>query len=93
MFLKASCRVVVGFMPLFLVVPWVGLWSVVMAYFGHTKNSVLNGHPKGGPKIGFKYRISRNAGQKYCRMREHSAILSTFIKLPFSNKTFDLSIF
>ena len=35
-----------------------------------------------------------NAGQKYCRMlqREHSAILSTFIKLPVVIKTFVLSI-
>ena len=34
-------------------------------------------------------------GQKYCRMLqgEHSAILSTFIKLPFTIKTFVLSIF
>ena len=34
-------------------------------------------------------------GQKYCRMLqgEHSAILSTFIKLSFSIKTFVLSIF
>ena len=38
---------------------------------------------------------SLNAGQKYCRMfqGEHSAILSTFIKLPFAIKTFVLSIF
>ena len=37
---------------------------------------------------------SLNAGQKYCRMLqgEHSAILLTFIKLPFSIKTFVLSI-
>ena len=36
-----------------------------------------------------------NAGQQYCRMlqREHSAILSTSIKLPVVIKTFDLSIF
>ena len=36
-----------------------------------------------------------NAGQKYCRMlqREHSAILSTFITLPFIIKIFVLSIF
>ena len=36
-----------------------------------------------------------NAGQKYCRMLqgEHSAILSTFIKLPFVSKIFVLSIF
>ena len=46
-------------------------------------------------KIGFQYRLSLNAGQKYCRMLqgEHSAILWTFIKLPFVIKTFVLSIF
>ena len=35
-------------------------------------------------KIGFHDRLLLNAGQKYFRMlqREHSAILSTFIKLP-----------
>ena len=40
-------------------------------------------------------RLSLNAGQKYCRMlqREHSAILSTFIKVPGAIKTFVLSIF
>ena len=47
------------------------------------------------PKIGFQDRLLLNAGQKYCRMLqgEHSAILSTIIKLPFSIKTFILSIF
>ena len=46
-------------------------------------------------KIGFQDRLSLNAGQKYCRMlqREHSAILSTFIKLQFVIKSFVLSIF
>ena len=46
-------------------------------------------------KNGFQDRLSLNAGQKYCRMfqREHSAILSTFIKLPFVIKTFILSFF
>ena len=46
-------------------------------------------------KIGFQDRILLNAGQKYCRMLqgEHSAILSTFIKLPFVIKIFVLSIF
>ena len=46
-------------------------------------------------KIGFQDRLSLNAGQKYCRMlqREHSAILFTFIKLPFVNKIFVMSIF
>ena len=47
------------------------------------------------PKIGFQYQLLLNAGQKYCRMLqgEHSAILSTFIKLPFVIKIFVLSIF
>ena len=46
-------------------------------------------------KIVFQKRLSLNAGQKYCRMLqgEHSAILSTFIKLPFVIKIFVLSIF
>ena len=43
-------------------------------------------------KIGFQDQLSLNAGQKYCR-NEHSAILSTFIKLPFAFKTIVLSIF
>ena len=46
-------------------------------------------------KIGFQDQLSLNAGQKYCRMPqgEHSAILLTFIKLPFAMKIFVLSIF
>ena len=38
------------------------------------------------PKICFQDQLSLNAGQKYCSMlqREHSAILLTFIKLPFA---------
>ena len=46
-------------------------------------------------KNGFQDQLSLNAGQKYCRMLqgEHSAILSTFIKLPFVVKIFVLSIF
>ena len=53
-----------------------------MATFKKTKND-------------FQDRVSLNAGQKYCRMlqREHSAILSTFIKLPVVIKIFVLSIF
>ena len=45
-------------------------------------------------KIGFQDRLSLNAGQKYCRMlqREHSALPSTFNKLPSAIKNF-LSIF
>ena len=47
------------------------------------------------PKIGFQDQLSLNAGQKYCRMveGEHSAILSTFLKLPFVIKIRVLSIF
>ena len=47
------------------------------------------------PKIGFQDQLLLNAGQKYCRMLkgEHSAILSTFIKLPFVIKIIVLSIF
>ena len=46
-------------------------------------------------QICFQDRLLLNAGQKYCRMLqgEHSAILSTFNKLPFAIKTFVLSIF
>ena len=58
-----------------------------------TVKPVLSGHSKRRPKIGFQYRLLLNAGQKYCRMLqgEHSAILSTFIKLPFA-KSFVMSI-
>ena len=60
----------------------------------HTVKPVLSYHSK-RPKIGFQDQLLLNAGQKYCRMlqREHSAILSTFIKLPFVIKVFVLSIF
>ena len=41
------------------------------------------------PQIGLQSKLSLNAGQKDCRMLplEHSAILSTFIKLPFVIKS------
>ena len=46
-------------------------------------------------KIGFHDQSLLNAGQKYCRMLqgEHSAILLTFIRLPFVIKIFVLSFF
>ena len=46
-------------------------------------------------KIGFQDHLPLNADQKYFRIlqREHSAILSTFIKLPYVIKIFVLSIF
>ena len=45
-------------------------------------------------KIGFQDQLLLNTGQKYCRMLqgEHSAILTTFIELPFVIKIFVLSI-
>ena len=60
-----------------------------------TVKPVLSGHSIRRSKIGFQDQLSLNEGQKYCRMLqgEHSAILSTFIKLLFVIKTFVLSIF
>ena len=50
-----------------------------------TVKPVLCSLLKRRPKIGFHDQLSLNAGQKYCRMLqgEHSAILSTFIQLPY----------
>ena len=47
------------------------------------------------PKLGLQDQLSLNARQQYCRMLlgEHSAILSTVIKLQFVIKIFVLSIF
>ena len=36
----------------------------------HAVKPVLSCHSKRRPKIGFQYRLSLNAGQKYCRMLE-----------------------
>ena len=60
----------------------------------YSKTYVRRPHSK-RPKIGFQDKLSLNAGQTYSRMLqgEHSAILSTFIKLPFVIKIFVLSIF
>ena len=46
------------------------------------------------PKNGFQDQLSLSAGQKYCRthLRGHSAVPSTFIKLPVVIKIFVLSI-
>ena len=59
----------------------------------YTVKPVLSGHSKRRPKIGS--RVSLNAGQKYCRMLqgEHSAILLTFIKVPFVINILVFSIF
>ena len=56
----------------------------------NTVRPVLSGYSKRRPKISFQDQLSLNAGQMYCRMLlgEHSAILLTFIKIPFVFKTF-----
>ena len=56
-----------------------------MLMFLGTVKPVLSGHSKRSPKIGFQDQLSLHVGQKYCTMLqgEHSAIFSTFIKLPF----------
>ena len=60
-----------------------------------TVKPVISGHSKRRPEIGFQDRLLLNVGQKYCIMLqgEHSAILSTVIKLPFVIKIFVLFIF
>ena len=64
------------------------------SYWYYKKRKIINDHSKRRPKIGFQTQLSLNAGQKYYRMLqgEHSAILSTFIELPFVIKIFVLSI-
>ena len=66
------------------------LWKSI--FTGKVK-AVQNGEIR--LKIGFQHKLSLNAGWKYGRMlqMEHSAILLTFIKLPFVIKIFVLSIF
>ena len=63
--------------------------------FANTVKPVLGGRSKRRTKIGFQGQLWLNAGQKYCRMLqgEHSAIFSTFTKLPLVIKIFVLSIF
>ena len=58
-----------------------------------TVKLVLSGHSKRAPKISCQYQVLLNTGQNDFGMLkgEHSAILSTFIKLPFSIKIFVLS--
>ena len=66
--------------------------SILLLYYSKT---CLKRPLKKEDQIGFQDRLSLNAGQKYCRMLqgEHSAILSTFIKLPIVINIFVLSIF
>ena len=70
-----------------------GLFYIVLYMCLYSKTCLKRQLKKKGKIV--KDWLSLNAGQKYCRMlqREHTAILSTFIKLPFVIKTFVLSIF
>ena len=56
-------------------------WSLYLTY----SKTCLKRSLSKRANIGFQYQLSLNAGQKYCRMIQgkHSAILSTFIVLPF----------
>ena len=67
----------------------------VRKILSHTVKPVLSCQSKRRQKICFQDRLLLNAGQKYCRMltREYSAILSTFIMLPFVILIFVLSVF
>ena len=71
-----------------------GLKHSIIKELHSTVKPVLSGHSK-KKKSGFQDRLSLNAGQKYCRILqgEHSAILSTFIKVPFVINILVLSIF
>ena len=65
----------------------------LLAYTMYSKTCVKRPISK-RPKIVFQDQMLLNAAQKYCRMHqgEHSAILSTFIKLPFVIKFFVMSV-
>ena len=77
---------------------------MILTYYAHLRlffvftnmysKTCLRQPLKKNSKIGFQYQILLNASQKYCRMLqgEHSALLSTFIKLSFSIRTYVLSI-
>ena len=71
---------------------WLKPWLKLISFDSNVLAKVLvatNSEP------GFQDQLSLNEGQKYCRMLcgEHSAILLTFIKLPFVIKIFVLSFF
>ena len=74
---------------------FLGFLSFQMAYIlmVYSKTCVKRPLSK-RPNICFQDQVSLNAGQKYCRMlpSEHSAIMLTFIKLPYVIKIFVLSV-
>ena len=77
---------------IFTVFLFFSLWLKLTSNYSKTG---LKRSLKKKTKIDFQGQLSLNAGQKYCRtlQGEHSAILSTFIKLPSVIKIFVLSIF
>ena len=80
------------FRPLALL--YMSAWAVIGGFCTYSKTCVKQPLSK-RPKFDSQDQLSLNAGQKYCRMLplEHSAILSTFIKLQIGIKIFVLSIF
>ena len=85
---------------LYLQIPWLSLSLRTNNVKAHQHKPTtrlypcnsLPKHKKATPQIGFQYQCSFNAGQTYCRILkgEHSAILFTFMKLPFVIKIFIL---
>ena len=77
---------------------WGNGYSSLLSCSNYSKSRLKR--PLSKRPIFFQDQISLNGGRKYCRMLqgehsaplEHSAILSTFIKLPFVIKTIVLSI-
>ena len=71
------------------------VWSVIQVFLHKYSKTCVKGLLSKRLKIGFQDQLLLNAGQKYFRMLqgEHSAILLTFIKLPFVIKIFLSSIF
>ena len=84
------------FDQLMLILASVQGWEIVQmhVHYMYSKTCLKRPLKKTTKQCFFQYRVSLNAGQKYCRMlqEEHSAILSTFIKLPSVIKIFVLSI-
>ena len=67
--------------------------QILLDFMKHSKTCVKQPLSK-RPKIVFQDQLWLNVGQKYCRMlQEHSAIISTIIKITFVIKIFVLSIF
>ena len=73
-----------------LVVP-----SILHSHLNDIQQNLLKRPLSKRQKIAFQDQLLLNAGQRYFRMLqgEHSAIILTFIKLPFVIKIFILSIF